>query len=154
MADIQENKPIQGMTPPSVDKGETPPPVNKGTTASFEEKSPTASFREDVAGLKVSELDKIITVLEGINKQGKLNVRQQELLKAAQEQRAQTTTPTRNEKDVSVNNTDGDEPNKMDSDGKGPFKEEDVISYMYNDWLIGGANWLWAKTESKLKSSY
>lgn len=39
---------------------------------------------------------------------------------------------------------DADEP-------KGPFKEGDIINYMYNEWLIGLANWCYSKAGKKIK---
>ena len=44
----------------------------------------------------------------------------------------------------------GDENEDPDPEKKGPFKEKDVIKYMYEDWLLEGANWLWCKTASKI----
>ncbi|MDR1694184.1 MAG: hypothetical protein LBR70_03210 [Lactobacillaceae bacterium] len=39
-----------------------------------------------------------------------------------------------------------------DQDGpKGPFKEDDIINYMYNEWLIAAANWCYEKVGKKLK---
>lgn len=56
---------------------------------------------------------------------------------------------------------DGPEVNRKDDDKeedgdeeKGPFKKGDVIEYMYEDWLIGGANWLWAWSAKKIKKAY
>ncbi len=35
---------------------------------------------------------------------------------------------------------------KEDEDIKDIFKEDDILKYMYNEWLLGGANWLFKKT--------
>ena len=35
---------------------------------------------------------------------------------------------------------------------KGPFKEGDIIKYMYEDWLIGGLNWMWVKAAKHIKA--
>ncbi|MBO5442443.1 MAG: hypothetical protein J6A33_01495 [Alphaproteobacteria bacterium] len=52
-----------------------------------------------------------------------------------------------------IQNRDGEQP-KGKEPQKGPFKEDDIIKYMYTDWLIGGANWLWAKGAEKLDAGY
>lgn len=49
---------------------------------------------------------------------------------------------------------DGEQPQGKERDDKGPFKEGDIIKYMYEDWLIGGANWLWNKSAEKLDKGY
>ena len=38
-----------------------------------------------------------------------------------------------------------DDPGELNPEKKknGPFKTGDIIEYMFNDWLIGGMNWLW-----------
>lgn len=41
-----------------------------------------------------------------------------------------------------------------DSDPKDIFKEEDIIKYMYNDWLIGGANWLYKQIYKQIDKHY
>lgn len=52
-----------------------------------------------------------------------------------------------------IQNRDGEQPKKKE-EKEGPFKEGDIIQYMYTDWLIGGANWLWARTAEKLEEGY
>ncbi len=51
-----------------------------------------------------------------------------------------------------IENKDGEQPKGKEEDG--PFKEGDIIQYMYTDWLIGGANWLWKKGSEKLSGAY
>ena len=40
---------------------------------------------------------------------------------------------------------DGTKVQEEEKDPKDIFKEQDIIQYMYNDWLLGGANWLYKK---------
>ena len=45
---------------------------------------------------------------------------------------------------------DGTKVGPSDEEPKDLFKEQDIIDYMYNDWLLGGANWLYKKTYKKI----
>lgn len=47
-------------------------------------------------------------------------------------------------------NKNGEQPQEKERDDKGPFAEKDIIKYMYEDWLIKGANWSWNKSAEKL----
>ena len=49
---------------------------------------------------------------------------------------------------------DGTKVGEKDSDPKDLFKEQDIIQYMYNEWLLGGANWLYKKTYKRIDKSY
>lgn len=49
---------------------------------------------------------------------------------------------------------DGAKVGDKDEDPKDLFKEQDVIQYMYNDWLLGGLNWLYKKTYKQIDKSY
>ena len=49
---------------------------------------------------------------------------------------------------------DGTKIGDKDSDPKDIFKEEDIIKYMYNDWLIGGANWLYKQIYKQIDKHY
>ena len=68
-------------------------------------------------------------------------------------------TPPKQEENNEEEDKDGAEINNQGTDNhigdpdmeKGPFKEDDIIKYMYTDWLIGGLNWLWAKGAQKIK---
>ena len=67
-------------------------------------------------------------------------------------------TPQEND-DEEVKDPDTAEVNRKDDnlvqpgdEEKGPFKEGDIIKYMYEDWLIGGLNWLWAKGAKHIKA--
>ena len=52
-----------------------------------------------------------------------------------------------------IQNRDGEQP-KEKEEKDGPFKEGDIIAYMYTDWLIGGANWLWKKGAENVGTGY
>lgn len=79
-------------------------------------------------------------------------------------------TPTDGEKDVApkdvgpkgkkeeekMKTTDGHRKSGMkntdeEEEAKGPFKEGDIIDYMYNEWMIAAANWCYKKVGKKLK---
>ncbi len=45
-------------------------------------------------------------------------------------------------------------PKRIAAEEKGPLKEDDVIHYMYNEWLIAGANWLWGKGVKRCKQAW
>ena len=49
---------------------------------------------------------------------------------------------------------DGTKVGAKDSAPKDLFEEEDIIKYMYNKWLLGGANWLYKKTYKQIDKSY
>ncbi len=49
---------------------------------------------------------------------------------------------------------DGTKVGDKDDEPKDLFKEQDIIQYMYNEWLLGGANWLYKKTYKQIDKSY
>ena len=49
---------------------------------------------------------------------------------------------------------DGTKVGEKDEEPKDLFKEQDIIQYMYNEWLLGGANWLYKKTYKKIDQYY
>lgn len=53
----------------------------------------------------------------------------------------------REEAGIPVSNNKGlrKEKPKEREDPKDIFKEDDILHYMYNEWLLAGANWLWKK---------
>lgn len=68
---------------------------------------------------------------------GTLTAEQQQQLKAAD-----------NKNVANVENVDGDlQKNAKREQSKDKFRDEDVIKYMYEDWFLGGASWLFNKTE-------
>jgi len=49
---------------------------------------------------------------------------------------------------------DGTKVQEEEKDPKDIFKEQDIIQYMYNDWLLGGANWLYKKCYKYIDKKY
>jgi len=49
---------------------------------------------------------------------------------------------------------DGTKIGDKDKEPKDLFKEEDIIQYMYNDWLLGGANWLYKQIYKQIDKAY
>ena len=125
-------------------------------TATFSENSGsenTAQVNQDVSfdSLSVSEQQDYLTILEEKNKRGLLSVSEKAVLD--NNKNNNKTTDKRRVGDFGAR--DGDENEDPDPEKKGPFKEKDVIKYMYEDWLLEGANWLWCKTAAKLdKGAY
>lgn len=123
--------------------------VNEGGTQK------TASVNEggtkNLDTLSVSEKKEYARILKVKEERGLLSVSEKEALQALN---------NANNKDLKKNNEgdvaqkDGDENEDPDPDKKGPFKEGDIIKYMYEDWLIGGANWLYCKCAVKLEKGY
>ena len=142
---------------PKID--EVAPSVQQNTddkTATFNENSGsenTAQVNQDVTfdSLSVSEQQDYLTILEEKNKRGLLSVSEKAVLD--NNKNNDKTTDKRRVGDFGAR--DGDENEDPDPEKKGPFKEKDVIKYMYEDWLLEGANWLWCKTAAKLdKGAY
>ncbi len=125
-------------------------------TATFSENSGsenTAQVNQDVSfdTLSVSEQQDYLTILEEKNKRGLLSVSEKAIL----DNNKDNTTTNNNKNIGDFGARDGDENEDPDPEKKGPFKEKDVIKYMYEDWLLEGANWLWCKTAAKLdKGAY
>lgn len=112
-----------------------------------------ANVNEDVSfdTLSVSEQQDYLTILEEKNKRGLLSVSEKAIL----DNNKDNTTTNNNKNIGDFGARDGDENEDPDPEKKGPFKEKDVIKYMYEDWLLEGANWLWCKTAAKLdKGAY
>ena len=53
-----------------------------------------------------------------------------------------------------ITQEDGTKVGEKDVDPKDLFKEQDIIQYMYNEWLLGGANWLYKKTYKQVDKMY
>ena len=112
-----------------------------------------ANVNEDVSfdTLSVSEQQDYLTILEEKNKRGLLSVSEKAIL----DNNKDNTTTNNNKNIGDFGAKDGDENEDPDPEKTGPFKEKDVIKYMYEDWLLAGANWLWCKTAAKLdKGAY
>ena len=97
--------------------------------------------------LSVDEQQDYLHILEEKDKRGLLSVSEKAILNE------QTDNNDKYVGDFGTDNRDENE--DPDLEKKGPFKEKDVIKYMYEDWLLEGANWLWCKTASKIdKGTY
>ena len=57
-------------------------------------------------------------------------------------------------KEGNITPENGKKVGENDKEPKDIFKEEDIIKYMYNDWLIGGMNWLYRKTYKWIDHAY
>ena len=76
-------------------------------------------------------------------------------------EKAATKTPPKTEENDDGKTGEGPEIERKDDnkeeegdEDKGPFKEGDIIQYMYTDWLIGGMNWLWTYSSKKIKKGW
>lgn len=117
------------------------------------------SFNQDVKETTVNEELKETTVNEE-SKETTFNEETKETT-VNEEQKEETPTKSQENENDDTDGGDGDEINRKtddkEEDGdeeKGPFKKGDVIDYMYEDWLIGGANFLWAWSAKKIKTLY
>ncbi len=133
----------------NVSEGSAPEPDKQQTTTfnqvpdketTVNEESNETTFNENVKETTVNELPR----------ETKINEAQKE-----------ETKKTPQKEDETEKGGDGPEierkPDDKEEDGdedKGPFQEGDVIDYMYKDWLIGGANFLWTWTSKKIKTGY
>lgn len=125
-----------------VTEGQTP------ATANVKEKSGPANLDT----LSVSEKQEYLRILSIKEEQGILSVAEKEAFNNIKND--PSVTSDTNPKEGSITNKDGDENEDPDPEKKGPFKEGDIIKYMYEDWLIGGANWLYQKCAVKLEKGY
>ncbi len=118
--------------------------INENTGAEAEVNE-TPNFND----LSVSEQQDYLNILEEKNKQGILSVTEKALLDQAEENKNKS-----NEKTGDLGRRNGDENEEPDADKKGPFKEKDVIQYMYEDWLLEGANWCWEQCAKKIDKGF
>lgn len=69
-------------------------------------------------------------------------------LTAEQQQQLKDEKLKDEKKVANLENVDGDvQKNTKREQSKDKFRDEDVIKYMYEDWFLGGASWLFNKTE-------
>lgn len=174
MADNQNNNPAPQQTPRAAAPQSAPTPRPKPTAMVSEITSvarenvntaePIAQISENVAPentanvnetptydtLSVNEQQDYLNILEEKNKRGLLSVDEQAVYDKAQKDQKK-----KDDKNIGdVGSKDGDENNDPDPEKKGPFKEKDVIKYMYEDWLLEGANWLWSRTAAKIDKGF
>lgn len=124
---------------------------NTETVFHEDEKKETTVNQEEQA--------KETTINQQKNKETSFNEHPQETKVAEQKKPEQQKQPE--DEDEETSDDDNDEINRQNDDKtedgdeeKGPFKEGDIIQYMYTDWLIGGANWLWAESAKKIKTGW
>lgn len=150
-------KPVTTPTPtPTPAPTPTPTPEPKTAVVTEGQTPATANVKEsgpvNLDTLSVSEKKEYRDLLKVKEEQGILSVAEKEAFDKLKDPNAGGDDNNYNE--GSVTNKDGDENEDPDPEGKGPFKEGDVIKYMYEDWLIGGANWLYQKCAVKLQKGY
>lgn len=105
------------------------------------------------------EKDKETTINQEKEKETSFNERPLET--NVNQQKKEEVQKNNEDEPENTDDSDADEINRQDDDKaedgdeeKGPFKEGDIIQYMYTDWLIGGANWLWAESAKKIKTGW
>ena len=132
-----------------------PTPTPKTAVVNEGDKQKTAVVNEggpkNLDTLSVSEKKEYARILKVKEERGLLSVSEKEALQALNNANNKNL---KNNQEGDVTQKDGDENEDPDPDKKGPFKEGDVIKYMYEDWLIAGANWLYCKCAVKLEKGY
>lgn len=75
-----------------------------------------------------------------------LRLRQYQGLSLTVEDLSRLKEDDRKKKTADLKNNDGDKKRHKREPSKDKFKDEDVIKYMYEEWFLGGASWLFNKT--------
>lgn len=158
---VQKNAPQQLNDSPKSDTMSLNQGTNPNTTENTAKQEPAKqeTVKPEVAQPVAQESDKKITAeklkglsvdqLDALLVQGVHNAEETQAINNAKEQAGGG-----GEDEHFAENMDGEQAQAKEDDDKGPFKEDDIIKYMYNDWLIGGANWLWKKSAEKLDKAY
>lgn len=131
----------ENNTPTNTDKQQNPAPETSKSTAQETDKKITA---ESLKGLTVDQLNALL--INGVHNADET--------KAINDAKKTADGNDGNDGEHFAESKDGEQPQGKERDDKGPFKEGDIINYMYNDWLIAGANWLWNKSAEKLDGAY
>ena len=173
MADNQNTPQPTTQTPITPQRPEARPRTEPEPTARISEVSPqqqqnsdentatvsenngsenTATISENTSfdTLSVSEQQDYLNILEEKNKRGLLSVSEKAILDGENKKKNETT----DKKIGDFGAKEGDENQDPDPEKNGPFKEKDVIKYMYEDWLLAGANWLWCKSAAKIDKGF
>lgn len=101
----------------------------------------TADHKKEDKAVKNMTVKELVNYLEVKQKLGKTTPAEDEQLEKGKEK-------ITNDKSIDALN-DPDlkkEKNKDIEEPKDIFKEDDILKYMYNDWLLAGANWLFKKS--------
>ncbi|MFV0626916.1 MAG: hypothetical protein ACK5N8_06185 [Alphaproteobacteria bacterium] len=90
-------------------------------------------------------IDDQIKALKIKDKMGLLSIDDRNNLDNLEKAKAKEDVP-----EVKRRNKQHEDPVEED---KGPFEQGDIIDYMYNKWLIAGANWTWVKTDKHIRKT-
>lgn len=107
----------------------------------------TATVNQEVKSTTVNQAQKQTTINEKNN--GETKVNQSDI---DQTEIPQKTDDEEYEGNITSNQYDPDA-NPPRKKG-GPFKEGDVIDYMFKEWLIAGLNWIWEETVYQFDKGY
>ena len=139
--------------PQSDDYIEVDEPENGTATTVNEAEGKATTVNEKLNETTVNEKLNETTVNEKLN-ETTVNQKSEE----TKVNETKTDAKPKEEENDEAKKEDAAEINRKDDDKigdpeeeKGPFKEGDIIKYMYEDWLIGGLNWLWAKAAKHIK---
>ncbi len=109
----------------------------------------TTTVNQDVKSTTVNQAQKQTTISEKNNGETKVN---QEDAKPTDSESPEKKEDDENEGDISSNNyTPEINPKRKKIE---PFKEGDVIQYMFKEWLIAGINWLCEETVYQFDKGY
>lgn len=142
----------------------TPKPTPKSPTpeqANITENTPPANTNPQQANVTEQTPKDALTIdqplkdltIDQLNEKLKQNLSVDEF-NNVQEEIKKRESEGNDDNDNKVINTDGDQDNSKEDEEKGPFQPGDIIEYMYKDWIIGGANWLWSKSAKHLEAGW
>lgn len=99
----------------------------------------TADHKKEDKAFENMNVKQKVSYLRAKQLQGDLTNPEQEQLKNLEDELGKSIDGKRNPKLKKEGSKEIEEPGDI-------FKEKDILDYMYNDWLLGGANWLFKKT--------
>lgn len=144
---VNEGAPASAPAPVNTPATNTPAPVNdtepKKTVALSQNPKQEA---ETVAGMTVAQKLNYLRIKE---KRGIITPEERQ-----QKEECEKKLKEQDGDEGQITPEDGAKVGDKDEEPKDLFKEQDVIQYMYNDWLLGGLNWLYKKTYKKIDKSY
>lgn len=97
----------------------------------------TANHKKEDKEFKYMDVRQKMCYLQVLQKRQGLTNDQQDMLNKLEEENSVPVTNNQNLQKEKPK--DSEEPKDI-------FKEEDILKYMYEDWLLAGANWLFKKT--------
>ena len=139
MATISVNEGNNAPKNPNTEQ-QTPAP-----TASAPQASPQNTVSVNQEPKKTESFTNGITVKEQLNY---LHVKERNGILTPDERKKKEKLEEQLNNDGKEGNITTEDGKKVDEEEKEPkdiFEEKDVIEYMYKDWLLGGANWLYKK---------